>query len=407
MAPLLLSTCDIHWLARPHVIGWLFLLACRTLRARLASAIPVLRCRRGRAVHRRCGRMSTPASSCAAIAVISPSPLRRWRRRLRAWYPPGRLPWPPLAPLLESLRLATVPSHVFRYLTELAELLSRIGEFQSFDFHTRARADHRHRDPRHRRRRAGPDPAALRSISLLAMLYLRPGAALGPRTAAGGPAAAAPGQCRRSPPPSRSPLASLRANVSAPSDSASGGARPGPRLLLRRRLRRCGCCRWGFPPAQFPVAAYPHIPAERAPVRARQVRRLPDLPLHGARKVFFDGRSDLYGAEFLKQYGRMVQVRPGWRRVLGLVPLHPRAAARGRSLCAGACSRPAGGPFTRTGPPSCWRETELNMRACVTTEHRHQDASSGRVSGRLCEDSNGSTEETPDFRRRRGSRPAC
>ena len=26
MAPLLLSTCNIHWLARPHVLGWLFLL---------------------------------------------------------------------------------------------------------------------------------------------------------------------------------------------------------------------------------------------------------------------------------------------------------------------------------------------------------------------------------------------
>ncbi len=32
--------------------------------------------------------------------------------------------------------------------------------------------------------------------------------------------------------------------------------------------------------------------------------------------MFFDGRSDLYGAEFLKQYGRMVQVRPGWRTIL-------------------------------------------------------------------------------------------
>src|SRR6185369_3026158 len=27
MAPLLLSTCNIHWLARPHVLGWLLLLA--------------------------------------------------------------------------------------------------------------------------------------------------------------------------------------------------------------------------------------------------------------------------------------------------------------------------------------------------------------------------------------------
>ena len=34
---------------------------------------------------------------------------------------------------------------------------------------------------------------------------------------------------------------------------------------------------------------------------------------NGARKVFFDGRSDFYGAEFMKRYVRMVQVRPGWR----------------------------------------------------------------------------------------------
>src|SRR5947209_16299396 len=26
MAPLLLSTCNIHWVARPHVLSWLFLL---------------------------------------------------------------------------------------------------------------------------------------------------------------------------------------------------------------------------------------------------------------------------------------------------------------------------------------------------------------------------------------------
>jgi hypothetical protein len=36
----------------------------------------------------------------------------------------------------------------------------------------------------------------------------------------------------------------------------------------------------------------------------------------GRRKVFFDGRSDFYGAEFLKQYARLVQVRPGWESQL-------------------------------------------------------------------------------------------
>jgi hypothetical protein len=32
--------------------------------------------------------------------------------------------------------------------------------------------------------------------------------------------------------------------------------------------------------------------------------------------VFFDGRSDFYGADFLKQYGRLMQVRPGWRQLI-------------------------------------------------------------------------------------------
>ena len=33
----------------------------------------------------------------------------------------------------------------------------------------------------------------------------------------------------------------------------------------------------------------------------------------GRRKVFFDGRSDYYGAAFLRDYVAMAQVRPGWK----------------------------------------------------------------------------------------------
>jgi hypothetical protein len=33
----------------------------------------------------------------------------------------------------------------------------------------------------------------------------------------------------------------------------------------------------------------------------------------GERKVFFDGRSDFYGAEFTDGYLRLVEARPGWR----------------------------------------------------------------------------------------------
>ncbi|MBI3469737.1 MAG: hypothetical protein HY013_00085, partial [Candidatus Solibacter usitatus] len=72
----------------------------------------------------------------------------------------------------------------------------------------------------------------------------------------------------------------------------------------------------GFPPDQFPVAA-----AGRLPENARLLA--PDkfggyliYRFAGKRQVFFDGRSDLYGSEFMKEYTRLVQVRPGWREIV-------------------------------------------------------------------------------------------
>jgi hypothetical protein len=72
----------------------------------------------------------------------------------------------------------------------------------------------------------------------------------------------------------------------------------------------------GFPKDQFPVAAAPTIAA--LPPQARLFA--PDkfggyliYKFNGSRKVFFDGRSDFYGAGFLKDYGRIVSVRPGWQ----------------------------------------------------------------------------------------------
>jgi hypothetical protein len=88
-------------------------------------------------------------------------------------------------------------------------------------------------------------------------------------------------------------------------------------LLLFALLRTPAiAARTGFPPDQFPVAAAAQV--EKLPPGARILA--PDkfggyliYRFHGARKVFFDGRSDLYGSEFLKQYARMTQLRPGWR----------------------------------------------------------------------------------------------
>jgi hypothetical protein len=71
----------------------------------------------------------------------------------------------------------------------------------------------------------------------------------------------------------------------------------------------------GFPPDQFPVAASTAIAALPATARIFAPDKFGGYLIYrfkGQRKVFFDGRSDFYGAGFLNRYSRMVQVRPGW-----------------------------------------------------------------------------------------------
>jgi hypothetical protein len=75
----------------------------------------------------------------------------------------------------------------------------------------------------------------------------------------------------------------------------------------------------GFPPDQFPVAASAVIDTLPGDARILSPDKFGGYLIYrfdGRRKVFFDGRSDLYGADFLKQYGRMMQVRPGWQHMI-------------------------------------------------------------------------------------------
>jgi len=90
-------------------------------------------------------------------------------------------------------------------------------------------------------------------------------------------------------------------------------------LLLALRIPSAAA-RIGFPPDEFPVAASAAI--EKLPPDARLFA--PDkyggyliYRFNGARKVYFDGRSDFYGAAFMKQYIEVLEVRPGWQEIFG------------------------------------------------------------------------------------------
>ena len=319
MAPLLLSTCNIHWLARPHVISWLFLLAALLYAERVKEIGP--------------RQLLTIAAFTAlwgnlhASFFLAPVVALIYLLRHRS---PAAVFVAFLAPLLNPYGYHLY-THVFRYLTD-SDLLSRIGEFQSFDFHAAG---------------AGQIIATVilgigggflaltqRRIHhfVLAMLF----SAVGLRSARALPLVALlllpianAGITRWL---ETEPWAErfLRySNCLRALDARMSGPAWAPVAVVAcfALLRVPGIqAATGFPPDQFPVGAYSHIPAGArlfAPdkfggylIYRSQAPWMSQPPASAAAplKVFFDGRSDLYGAEFLKQYARLTQVRPGWRQ---------------------------------------------------------------------------------------------
>jgi hypothetical protein len=72
----------------------------------------------------------------------------------------------------------------------------------------------------------------------------------------------------------------------------------------------------GFPPDQFPVAAAARLPGGARVLAPDKFGGYLIYRFAGALPVYFDGRSDFYGLDFMKRYIALVEVRPGWTREL-------------------------------------------------------------------------------------------
>jgi len=330
MAPLMLSTCNIHWLARPHVFGWLFLLGAVWWAEKLDSEP-----RPQGAV-----LLFLPLAAFSALwanvhgsfflgpAVFLVYAAGAWLRRgiwgekdpVRIYVAAAAVSL--LAGLLNPYGWRLY-RHVFDYLTDSA-LLARIGEFQSFNFHAPGAGQIilavllgmaggvlalLRRRPEHTLLAILFTALALRSARALplAALVLLPIA----NPAIAGSLAAARGLTER-----------LRARIDAflaysarlrKIDARFRGYALAPLVLLAclALLQRLPA---GFSPEQFPVAAYSHIPAGARLYAPDKFGGYLIYRSAGSLKVFFDGRSDLYGAQFLEDYGRLIQLRPGWRK---------------------------------------------------------------------------------------------
>jgi hypothetical protein len=75
----------------------------------------------------------------------------------------------------------------------------------------------------------------------------------------------------------------------------------------------------GFSPTDFPVYAAGELALLSPEARILAPDKYGGYLIYrydGKLKVFFDGRSDFYGSGFMKEYIRLVEVRPGWRETL-------------------------------------------------------------------------------------------
>ncbi len=324
----MLSTTNLHWLARPHVFGWLFLLGFVWFFERMPARLHWTHF---------VGVVALSAFWANVHGSFFLGPLVAAVYALGAWangqvFGNFSRSWRNALMILMAAALGTLANpqgwnlhrHVFAYMVD-AQLLDRIGEFQSFNFHAEGSAQ----------------------IMLALLIGFAGGLAalLDQRIErfllAVVVTAGALRSARMLPVAALILLPLANGSITAGLASATGLALNFRRWLdgflaygegLRKQDSRLSglvllplvavaiftllpALHPGFPADQFPVAASSTIAKLPPDARIFSSDKFGGYLIYrfqGARKVFFDGRSDFYGAAFLQSYSRMVQVRPGW-----------------------------------------------------------------------------------------------
>lgn len=326
----MLATTSLHWLARPHVAGWLL------------SLVALAICLSGRLRFVELALLAIAWANLHASFFLLPVMLGVWAAGsvLRAvlWAAPGA--WASAAAFSGGAAVALLATfvnpygwhlheHVIRYLADEA-LLQHVAEFQSFNFHL-----------------AGSGWVV--AVVVLIAAAIAPALAQGKcaealflgllvvfalRSARGLPVAALLGL-----PLAGGILTEAVRSWSGLRPAAKGWIESALQYGDRLRTLDAGCGGWavgfvlaaaaillletpanaaraGFSAEDFPVAAARVM--EGLPPEARVMA--PDkfggyliYRFEGRRKVFFDGRSDFYGAVFLLDYLTMVEARPSWQ----------------------------------------------------------------------------------------------
>jgi hypothetical protein len=324
-----LSTVNLHWLARPHVFSWLFLAGTVWFCERIPERISNVHLLLAAAVSAVWANMH--GSFLLGPVVVLMYGIGSWLKphlwdsgqshRLPAFFSIAA------AAFVGSLLNPggwNLHRHVIAYLAD-SNLLDRIGEFQSFNFHAEGSAQIilmlliavaggfaalSARRPERFLVTMLFTAGALRSARLL------PVAALILLPLANGSIASVLTDAHLTPNVRRRLDSILNYGIRLRAlDRGLSGLAVVP-LVALALFGAMRVSRPGFPANEFPVGAASAISA--LPENARIFA--PDkfggyliYRFNGTRKVFFDGRSDFYGAEFLRRYSRIAQVRPGWQ----------------------------------------------------------------------------------------------